>query len=939
MFTGIIKYILSFEIDGSILTLLDVPNEIFDTIEIGSSIAVNGVCLTVSCMKDNNVKFFIMEETFEKTTLSRIKDGKVNVELSLKNNSSIDGHYVTGHVDTYGEIINIESNNDSSLNLWIKYDKEKFKPKYKDSISVDGVSLTIAEIKNNKLRVSIIPHTKDNTIIQYYISGINVNLEFNKYIERSIIKDDNYWMREAIKEGEKGRLKAPPNPWVGCVIVDPETNRCISRGHHRGPGTPHAEVDALESLESIELAKGSHIYTTLEPCHLYEGEDELLKARTGCDMKLIDAKVGRVIIGMLDADLRVINTGIDELINANIKVDIIDNDVAGEVKDSFKDYIESRNKLNPTYDSLDSALEDLRDGKFIIVADEDNRENEYDLVSVASTCTVESMNFFLNYTTGKHCVVLSPERASHIGIKNMVPREENKGAQQTPFGMPIDSKYCKTTGVDAEDRCISVLTLANGNSDDYTLAGHTDTLISHPGGILARRGHTEASITLAKLLDIKPINQAMLIGELMIRDLSNPNCGKMMREKESWKLAKEYGLKMIHISQLLDNLKPLVTTKIPLDEHKKDWDVSLYACKESPNYYHRVCVYGLDNSINNHDDKEVLVRIHSECWTGDCLGSALCDCGKQLAEAKTQIIEAGYGVIIFPANHEGRGIGLVNKLRAYNLQRNHGLNTYEANEKLGFDKDLRSYDDIPYLLRSLGITNVKLLTSNPDKIKILQEKLNNVSHVRLDVLNSSPHVKKYLKDKYSHFENVRNSYDLSNNTVFSFSEYYEEECNEYIEDNHSNPRSDPSYNILFAISEYYEEECRQLMKRVYKEILNQYSANFDIVVAPGTREIPWFVNQKLKNNKYDAVFVIGITMKGDTNHHDIIATACTSGLMNLEIKYDIPIPTAIISAPNMNVVKERTSGNKCTAKSLASTLLKMIKIKQTSSKIAMTNLK
>lgn len=924
MFTGIIKYTLPFKVDGSIITLLGVPSEIFDNIEIGSSISVNGVCLTVIRMTEDTVKFFIMEETFEKTTLSTLKSGKsgkANVELSLKNNSSVDGHYVTGHVDTCGKITDIDYNGDGSTNVWIKYDMEKFTPKYKDSISIDGVSLTIAEVKENRLRVSIIPYTKCNTIIQYYSVGMYVNIEFNKYI--TMIKDDNYWMREAIKEGEKGRLKAHPNPWVGCVIVDPETNRCISRGHHRGPGTPHAEVDALESLESIELAKGSHIYTTLEPCHFYEGEDELLKARTGCDMRLIDAKVGRVIIGMLDADLRVINTGINELINAGIEVDIIDDDVAGEVKDSFKEYIESRNKLNPTYDSLDSALEDLKDGKFIIVADEDNRENEYDLVSVASTCTVESMNFFLNYTTGKHCVVLSPERASHIGIKNMVPREENKGAQQTPFGMPIDSKYCKTTGVDAEDRCISVLTLANGNSDDYTLAGHTDTLISHPGGILARRGHTEASITLARLLDIKPINQAMLIGELMIRDLSNQNCGKMMREKESSKLAKEYGLKMIHVSQLLDNLKPLVTTKIPLDEHKKDWNVSLYACKESPNYYHRVCVYGLDNSINNHDDKEVLVRIHSECWTGDCLGSALCDCGKQLAKAKKQIIEAGYGVIIFPANHEGRGIGLVNKLRAYNIQRNQGLNTYEANEKLGFDKDLRSYDDIPYLLRSLGITNVKLLTANPDKIKILQEKLNKVSHVTLDVVNSSPHVKKYLEDKHSHFENVRNGYDSSNNTLFKISEYYEEECIEY-----TNGYYRP-YNILFAISEYYEEQCRQLMGRVRREITVQHPTNFDLVVAPGTREIPWFVNQKLKNNKYDAVFAIGITMKGDTNHHDIIATSCTTGLMNLEIKYDIPIPTAIIAAPNMEVVKERTQGNKCTAKSLASTILKSIKLNKT----------
>ena len=458
-------------------------------------------------------------------------------------------------------------------------------------------------------------------------------------------------MREAIKEGEKGRYIATPNPWVGCVIVDPKTNTCISRGHHCGPGTPHAEIDALESLMLSGSAEGSYVYTTLEPCHLYEGDDELLKARSGCDIKLIEAKVKRVIIGMLDADLRVINRGIEELVEAGIQVDILNGDVARDVKNSFDEYIQSRDSINPKddnldtynpddYDTLESALQALRNGEFIIVADEAERENEYDLVGVASACTEELMTFFLHYTTGKHCVVLSPERASHIGIKNMVPREENNGAQQTPFGMPIDSKACKTTGVDALDRCISVLTLANGGKDDYTLAGHTDTLISHPGGILARRGHTEASIALAGLLDIENKDHAILIGELMHRDLNGPKSGKMMRGEDSRILSKKYGLKIIHVSQLLDNLKPIVTTKIPFkingidvnDENiDNPWNVSLYACKESPDYYHRVCVYGV---ITSNISDCILVRIHSEYWTGDCLGSVLCDYGRQLDKAK-----------------------------------------------------------------------------------------------------------------------------------------------------------------------------------------------------------------------------------------------------------------------------------------------------------------
>lgn len=324
---------------------------------------------------------------------------------------------------------------------------------------------------------------------------------------------------------------------------------------------------------------------------------------------------------------------------------------------------------------------------------------------------------------------------------------------------------------------------------------------------------------------------------------------------------------------------------------------------------HRVCIYG--NTRNCKE--EVLVRIHSECWTGDCLGSSLCDCCKQLEEAKKQIIENSCGVIIFPANHEGRGIGLVNKLKSYNLQQNNGLDTYEANKELGFNKDLRTYNDIPYLLRSIGIKNIKLLTHpvdvplistmsislNPDKINILKDKIDIITHVELTVPPSSDHVERYLKTKHKYFN------DINENKVYK------------------------DLDILFVISEYYEDECRELMKRVKKEIKSQHLGNvtYHESVAPGTREIPWYTKQKLEKQKFDGVFAIGITLQGGTNHHDIIATTCTTGLMTLENKYNIPIPSSIISAANLDIVRERTQGSKCTAKSVAATLLQCINIK------------
>lgn len=190
------------------------------------------------------------------------------------------------------------------------------------------------------------------------------------------------------------------------------------------------------------------------------------------------------------------------------------------------------------------------------------------------------------------------------------------------------------------------------------------------------------------------------------------------------------------------------------------------------------------------------------------------------------------------------------------------------------------------------------MSSNPDKINTLKEKMKTLSHIKLSILPKSKHVKHYLDTKNIHFNNILN------NTVYE------------------------DINILFVISEYYENECSELMLRVQNEIKLQYQGNvtFEEIVAPGTREIPWYVKQKIDKKKYDGVFAIGITMKGDTNNNDIIATACTTGLMMLEIQYNIPIPCSIISSPNMGTVVERTMGDKCTAKSVASTLLKSISI-------------
>jgi 6,7-dimethyl-8-ribityllumazine synthase len=217
---------------------------------------------------------------------------------------------------------------------------------------------------------------------------------------------------------------------------------------------------------------------------------------------------------------------------------------------------------------------------------------------------------------------------------------------------------------------------------------------------------------------------------------------------------------------------------------------------------------------------------------------------------------------------------------------------------LGFDKDHRNYDDIPHILKSLGVVKIKLLTANPDKINIINNAFHDSRYEHLSVQNNSDHVQKYLDVKHKHFNNIISSVNTS------------------------------KIHILLASSLYYSEECKELIEKMKYELEKQYDGviKYNYIIAPGTREIPYYVKKELDKNNYDAVFAVGICLKGDTDHHNIIATAASTGLIQLELQYNLPITTAIIAAKNINIVKERTSGSKCTANSLATTLLQSINI-------------
>ena len=391
--------------------------------------------------------------------------------------------------------------------------------------------------------------------------------------------------------------------------------------------------------------------------------------------------------------------------------------------------------MKTAFDTIEGVIEDLRKGQIVIVVDDADRENEGDLIMAAEHATAESINFMAKFGRGLICVPTTADRLQQLGVERMVV--QNRETFKTDFQVSVDAARGITTGISAADRARTIQVMADPTAvpEDLVQPGHVFPLRAKRGGVLQRAGHTEAAVDLVKLAGCRPIG---VICEIMSED------GSMARLPELMDFGHRHGLKICTIAELIKYrrtreklVERLEVVRMPTDYG--DFDLHLYRSKVD-GQHHLALVRG-----EVAGKKNVLVRVHSECLTGDVFGSKRCDCGPQLHQAMRQVAEEKQGVVVY-MRQEGRGIGLAPKIKAYKLQEQ-GLDTIEANRKLGYPMDLREYGLGAQILCDLGLKTIRLLTNNPKKIVGLEGYgLEIVEQVPIRI-QPNPHNEKYLRVK------------------------------------------------------------------------------------------------------------------------------------------------------------------------------------------------
>jgi 3,4-dihydroxy 2-butanone 4-phosphate synthase/GTP cyclohydrolase II len=358
------------------------------------------------------------------------------------------------------------------------------------------------------------------------------------------------------------------------------------------------------------------------------------------------------------------------------------------------------------FDPVADAITAIANGEIVVVADDEDRENEGDLIMAAELATPEAITFFVRHTSGVICVALTGDRCAELDLPQMVVPTDNSEALGTAFTVTIDAREDTTTGISASDRAITLNAVADPSLDRtaFNRPGHVFPLRSRPGGVLKRAGHTEAAVDLARLAGLQP---AGALCELVLDD------GRMTRGPELRAFADQHGLKLISIADLIryrrrheQLVERSASARVPT--RWGDFTCHAFECHLDGETHLAYTMGDLESG------EPVLVRVHSECVTGDVFGSVKCDCGPQLQEAMRRVAEAGRGVVVYLRGHEGRGIGIAHKLRAYELQEQ-GFDTVDANVELGLPVDKREYGVGAQILADLGVHEIRLMTNNPEK--------------------------------------------------------------------------------------------------------------------------------------------------------------------------------------------------------------------------------
>ena len=389
-----------------------------------------------------------------------------------------------------------------------------------------------------------------------------------------------------------------------------------------------------------------------------------------------------------------------------------------------------------SFNTIEEAIQDIKQGKIVIVIDDENRENEGDFVAAAEMATPEMINFMATHGKGLICTPLLESRCEELGLEVMIGK--NTAAYETPFTISVDliGHGC-TTGISASDRAKTIKALVdpNINPEELGKPGHIFPLKAREGGVLRRAGHTEAAVDLARLSGLEP---AGVIVEILNED------GSMARTPELHKIAEKFDLKFITIKDLIEyriKNESLISEEANIELPTDYGNFKMKAFKQTTNEQLHLAIYKGEWEA----DENLLVRVHSSCMTGDIFGSCRCDCGQQLQSALQQIEKAGKGILVY-MNQEGRGIGLFNKLKAYEIQEK-GRDTVEANTELGFNADNRDYGIGAQILRAMNVTKIRLLSNNPKKrVGLIAYGIEIVESVSLEI-DSNIHNEFYLKTK------------------------------------------------------------------------------------------------------------------------------------------------------------------------------------------------